>query len=248
MAIAPFSVGVWTTGTGALTVPWGAHLTNYVGMMFVHHANQAVATPTDWTAIESQGTGTGGSAGSVGLQMFWKRAASAAESDVSVADAGDHTFAVIRVFSGVLESGDVIDVHNGDVDAGGSALVTVPTITTTVDNAYVIGAVANATDIGTTQINSIPGFTNANLAALARLDFGLGANGAAGVWQATTGVGGGINVFGGFKAAAGAVGTTSATLVTSTLQARAICALKPQPASSSGGMLIHPGMVGGLRG
>src|SRR5687767_13908393 len=95
-------IGEMEADTAALSVDWPPHLTGDIGILLVQSANEPVATPTDWTAIESQGSGTGGSAGSVAIQAFWKRAASAAEAAVTVADAGNHTIAAIWTVAGCL--------------------------------------------------------------------------------------------------------------------------------------------------
>lgn len=234
-------------GTGALSVVWPRHLTNDIGVIIVQTANETVGEPTGWTRIGTeQGSGTGGSAGSVLVTAFYKRAASAAEGNVTVADPGDHAIAAMYTFRGGLESGDPIDVAGGDT-ASTSTSVTIPAITTTVDGCMVVACVANATDSNSAQIFTYPGMTNANLETLARRDAGFGifqANNSA--HQNTSGVGGGVNVATGRMVTAGDTGTTTATLGTTSVQARLVFAIEPEPdagSSAGGGHVVLSGAV-----
>jgi hypothetical protein len=107
----------------------------------------------------------------------------------------------------------------GDVAAVASTSGTIPSITTTVDNCFVVVVCSSAFDSLTGQFS---GFTNAALTGLAqRLNTGDDA-----------GNGGGFGVAAGVKTVAGAVGTTSVTLANSSKQGRVAFALKPAASSN----------------
>jgi hypothetical protein len=205
--------------SGAVLLNWPTQLTNDIGLMFIETANQPIATPSGWNAIAnaSQGVGTAGSVTATCLQVFWRRAASAAESAVTIlgaANTGDHIIGVIIGVRGCVASGDPIDVSAGDTTADADATaVSIPGATTTVANCYVVAACARQTDIATLQQS---GETNADLASLnERFDSG-----------STAGNGGGLAIITGLKATAGLYGATTATLTSASRQGRVSFALK----------------------
>jgi hypothetical protein len=119
------------------------------------------------------------------------------------------------------------------VTSGGalaSTAVSIPTITTLVDECYVVAAVANGTDISSNQTTS-NGFANTNLAGLARICTG----------NTTSGNGGGIDAAGGTKDTAGATGATTVTLATASNQATITFALRPPQ-----GVVVPPVTEGGI--
>ena len=229
------AVGEIQFGTGALTVTWPAHTTNDVGILLVESANETVATPTDWTALTPQGSGTAGAAGSTAIYPFWRRAAGAGTASASVTDPGDHAVAQIVVIRNALSTASPIDVEGGDTSTT-STSVTIPAVTTTVANALVLFGVANGLDQNTNSISAVPGFTNANLDGLVRRDgFMGGFQAGSKLLQDSSGVGGGFAWGTGLKATAATTGTTTATLLATSIQARYIVAIKPEPAAAGGG-------------
>lgn len=217
-AMAPqfVSAGTVAEGTGAIVpaLPVGIQI-NDIMLLFVESANEAVSTPSGWTAVSPdspQGTGTGGGTTSTRITVFWRRV-TLTESAPTVADPGDHAIGQILAFRGCVTSGDPWDVTSGDTGAS-STSVSIPGDTTTVANCLVVLVVANATDTATPQTS---GYTNADLASLTeRVDY-----------NSIIGNGGGFAVVTGTKAAAGAYGATAATLATASVQGRMSIALKP---------------------
>lgn len=210
------SAGSLASGTGDVVpgLPPGTRL-NDILLLFVESANEAVSTPSGYTAVADspQGTGTAGDAAATRLSVFWKRA-TATETAPTVTDPGDHAVAQILAFRGCVDSGNPWDVTSGDVQASAQTGVSIPGDTTTVANCLVVLAVSNATDTATAQTS---GYTNTDLANLTeRTDR-----------NSTQGNGGGFAVITGEKAAAGAYGATTATLATSSTQGRMSIALKP---------------------
>jgi hypothetical protein len=206
------------TSGNTLFVTWPSHAANDIALAFVETANQAVATPSGWTAVSngSQGVGTAGSVTATRLQVFWRRAASSSESTLQFpAIPGDHANGIMMTVRGCITSGDPVDVSAGDTttDADASA-VSIPGATTTVDGCLVVAACSRQTASVTAQQS---GEANAALSSLAeRLDVGN-----------TLGNGGGLAVATGLKATAGAYGVTTATLSTASRQGHVSLALKP---------------------
>lgn len=203
------------SGTGALSISPAA--TGYqqddLMVLFVESENQDITTPSGWTQISTfQGTATAGASTAARLEIFYKFA-SASEGNISVADSGDHTSAVLAVFKDV-DLTNPIDSSAGDTGSSSTA-VTIPSITTTVANCLVIDAVAGSADTTTGQAS---GWTNANLSSLGEI-FDV---------YTTQADGGGISVATGIKATAGSTGTTTATLAAASLQARIKFALTPR--------------------
>jgi len=210
------NAGAIAEGVGNVAPPIPSRTrVNDILLLFVESANEAVSTPAGWAIVTDspQGTGTGGGTTATRLSVFWKRA-TATETAPTVTDPGDHAIAQILAFRGCIATGDPWNVTSGDVAASASTSVSIPGDTTTLDNCLVVLAVSNATDTATAQTS---GYTNTDLVNLTeRTDR-----------NSTQGNGGGFAVITGEKAAAGAYGTTTATLATSSVQGRMSIALKP---------------------
>jgi hypothetical protein len=204
------AAGAVTSGGGNISVPWPAHAAADIGLLFVGTSNEAVATPSGWNAVTngSQGVGSGGSALSIRLQCFWRRAATAAEADAAVLDGGSGQTGVIVTFRGCVASGDPINVSAGNATVSAATAVTIPGSTTTVANCLVV-AITGAAGSTTQSAEA-----NASLVNLTeRVDV------AAGVAS--------IKVVTGDKLAAGVYDATTATLAASRQQGRVSLALLP---------------------
>jgi hypothetical protein len=162
------AVGTEVAGTGAITVAWPAnHDVDDVGILLVESANQGVSTPAGWTLINNTGTGTAGVDAATSIYGFYKRAASAAEASVVVADTGTRQIGVIVVVRGCIASGSPIDISATGVQATVSTAVSIPTVTTTVATTLVFNVLTNSlnTSAATVQSSSL---SNANLQSLVR--------------------------------------------------------------------------------
>ncbi len=209
--------GTFTLGAGAINIPWPTHITNDIGILVVETANEAVTTPSGWTAVASspQGTGTAAGTAATRLSMFWRRAASAAETAAAIADSGDHQDGAIMVFRGCITTEDPIHVSTGSVNATASTSATLPSVTTTVDDCVVVQAIAHGIDSNTAQLS---GWTHGG--ALIGLTQILNES-------TKTKNGGGVGAVYGNLSTAGASGTTGVTLATAFAVGMITIALKP---------------------
>ena len=134
MAINFVGTGNFASGTGAISVPFpSSYSDNDIALLFVESANQGIATPSGWTlAGNAFGAGTPATAGGVLLSVFYK-IISGSQSNVSVADSGDHTTGRIAVFSGI-DTFSPIGATSGSVQSTASASWTLPGVTTTQEN------------------------------------------------------------------------------------------------------------------
>jgi len=219
------AAGALTSSAGQTTVSWPTHQSGDVAFLIIESANQTIslATAAGFAQVTNspQGTGTAGGTAATRLAVYWKRAATSSEASPVVADSGNHQVARIITFRGVIASGNPWDITAGNTASSASTSVSIPGATTTVANTLVLEIVAYGTDTTTAQAS---GWTNANLASLTeRIDNGT-----------TNNNGGGFAAATGVKATAGAYGTTTATLATSSVQGRMSIALKSD-ASGTGG-------------
>lgn len=225
------------TTTGSVSVAWPAgHEAGDIGLLFVERAGGS-ATPTLLTdsgfvevpgALQSTGTGTAGTK----IDVFWCRATSGAMANPAVVGSADHQWCVIVTFRGCVPTGDPWDVVGGGVKASADTTVTVPGVTTTVPDTLIVVGCARDNDSSAAAFSAQ---ANGNLTGIAEhFDAGI-----------TAGGGGGLGVWSGTMAAAGATGDFTAT-VTSSINAFATIALRPEPAAAAGPELY--GRPAGLRG
>lgn len=211
------AAGTAVGGTATVSPAWPAHAVNDVALLFVESAGgQAItlSTPAGFVEVTGSPQATGAGTAGTRLAVFWARATSTAMPAPTVADPGDHVYAQILTFRGVNTTGDPWDVSGGGIKAAASATVTLASITTTVADTLVVQAVSRDTDSAAAAFSSQ---TNVNLAGLAeRVDAGT-----------TQGNGGGFSVWDGYKASAGATGSTTVT-VSSSINSYLSLALKPQ--------------------
>lgn len=147
------AVGTPVKGTGDIVVAWPAgHAVNDIGVLIVEHANQAPSAPAGWTQFASTGTGTAGAAAADGVTCFWKRAASAAEASVTVADTGTRQIGVILVFRGCIATGSPIDVVTTNFQATVSASATIPGVTTSLNDDLLVGILTNSLGVTTPTV------------------------------------------------------------------------------------------------
>ena len=154
--------------TGAITVPWPAHVAGDVALLVIESANQTISlsTPAGFVEVTGspQGTGTAGGTSATRLAVYWKRATTSAEAQPTVADSGDHQIARMFTFRGVISSGNPWDVTAGNVLATASTAVSIPGATTTVADTRVVVIVPT---LRTRQPPRPRTVANANLTSLA---------------------------------------------------------------------------------
>ena len=132
-----------------------------------------------------------------------------------VTDPGDHVYGRILTFRGVTANGNPWDVTAGGVKATASTTTTFGTVTTGVANELIVLAASRDNDSTSAAWSS---WTNTGTPAIGLTERSDGGT--------TSGNGGGIGVATGIKAAAGAIGSSTAT-VTSSKDGHMTIALKP---------------------
>ncbi|HVY06674.1 MAG TPA: PA14 domain-containing protein, partial [Burkholderiales bacterium] len=211
------AAGTAQSATGTATVPWPTHQPGDIALLFVESTGGQAATlstAAGFVQVTNSPQNTGTTTNGTRITVFWARATSSAMASPVVADPGDHVYAQILTYRGVIATGNPWDVTGGGVKATASTSVTVSGVTTTVANTLVVQAVARDNDSAAAAFSAQ---TNANLTGITeQSDAGT-----------TSGNGGGFGVWDGAKATAGATGNTTAT-VTSSINAFLTIALKPE--------------------
>ncbi len=210
--------GTFDSGTGAIapSIPTG-YRNNDLLLLVTESANQAITAPTGWTEVgsqASQATGTAATAGGVRLAVFWK-IASGLESAPSVADSGDHTTGIVMAFRGVDPANPFGSATpTSRVDSSATTSMSWQTLTTTTANNLIVmctgldADAASTATVGTVTAASLTSITEQHDQTV------------------IAGAGGGVHVATGIKAAAGAIGTMTATGSTSTTHAYLTIALQ----------------------
>ena len=215
------AAGAVASGTGAITpaLPSGI-ATNDILLLFLNTSDQSISISNQnggtWAQVGTmQGTGTGGSSGSVGLTVYWSRY-NGTQGAPTTSDSGDHQIGRMIAVRGATTSGNPWDVTAGSVDATASTTTTIPGATTTVANTLVVVAAAVGLPNSTGTAN-FSAWTNANLSSLTERTDNTQA----------VGVGGGLGSATGGKATAGAYGNTTVTLAASAKKGMMSIAIKP---------------------
>lgn len=214
-------VGTANNGAGAVTYayPYPFNGGEFL-LLVVEDANEGT-TPTlsGWTLVTGtpNGTGTAAGAAATAIRAYYKFAAPGDTLSATLGDLGDHQDGFIMAFEGVDATTPLDAAAVTDVAAAASTSVTFPGITTVTNDALVVCLVANATDTTTAQGSS---FAHAGLTSIS-----------SGNANTNIGNGGGLSYLCGVCATAGATGTGSCTLATSSVQARLTLALRPNQAS-----------------
>ena len=187
------AAGAAVSGTGNVTPAWPAHAIGDVALLFIESAGGEAATlsiPAGFAAVTNSPQATGAGTAGTRITVFWARATSTAMAAPTVADPGNHVYAQILTYRGVIATGNPWDVTGGGVKAAASTAVTVTGVTTTVANTLIVQAVARDNDSAAAAFSAQ---TNANLTGIAeRSDAGT-----------TSGNGGGFAVWDGVMATSG---------------------------------------------
>lgn len=207
------SVGALVAGTGTTTatLPSG-WAENDILCIAVESAAQAISAPSGYSEVTNspQAIGSAADVAATAIQLFWKRATSS-ESNVGLADAGDHTISVMFAVRGCPTGSSPFDVTAG-ATAATSTSVSFPSVTTTVDACLVVHLISNP--LLSARLSA---WANASLLPVIEVfDAGNG-----------SGNDGSIGIAYGGKETAGSVGNTTATLSTTAEQAMLTVAFKP---------------------
>jgi hypothetical protein len=162
----------------------------------------AVATPTGWSSLGNWGamnTGSAGGTSSTRLTLFG-RTAQLGDTPPTVTDPGDHCIGVIIGLFDANPSG-YIDAAAENTDTDFDTTISIPGVTTLVDESLVLIIGAHIVDISQSWGVYADNWANGTLTDL-RLLFD---------YMGSLGNGGGLFALVGKKATAGASGTTTAT-------------------------------------
>jgi len=187
------------TGTAGTSPAWPAHQVDDIAFLIVEGQANAIALTTangfvNITNLTATGTR---------LAVYWCRATSSSMPAPVLAANSDHNVSQIITFRGCRKTGNPYDQTATSTNSTASTTLTLPGVTTTGDNHLIVGFMSSATDSSSAWHTAQ---SNANLTGLAeRADF---AN--------NTGDGGGVAAVSGLKVSAGATGTTSNTVTSTT--------------------------------
>ena len=215
------ALGTAQSAATSVSPAWPAHAIGDVALLFVESTGGQAATlttPAGFVAVINSPQATGTTTNGTQLTVFWARATSAAMGapTVAVAVGGNHIYARIITYRGVIASGTPWDVTGGGVKAAASNTVTVTGITTTVADTLVVQAVAHDRDSNNAHFSNQ---TNGTLTGIAeRTDAGT-----------NSGNGGGFAVWDGVMATAGATGDTTANITNNVVDAFLTIALRAPP-------------------
>ncbi len=203
-------------GTGAVTPAWPpAHQIDDVALLFVEASGGeaiSLTTPNGFVQVPNSPQATGAGTAGTRIAVYWARATSGSMAAPVVADPGNHVYAVILTFRGVIRSGDPFDITGGGVKAGASTALTATGVTTAVQETLAVTGVTS--DLAAAAFASA--WDNFSLSGVTeRFDNGTASGGD-----------GGIAVMTGRKLYAGATGDTGLTVANS-INAFLTIALKP---------------------
>lgn len=201
------AAGTAVTSTGAaLSVAWPTHLTNDIGVLVIESSGGSAAEGAiaGWTEITGSPAVDVATAAGSKVQVYWKRAASAAEANVATSIRTDHQLARIYTFRGAYTGGSPWNAVAVVTSASGSTTATAPGKITSNDNILDIAIISRPNDSAATNHFSSP--TNASLTSIT-------ARGEAGT---VDGDGGGFGLWTGIKALAGAISGWTVSKGTST--------------------------------
>ncbi len=166
------------------------------------------------TLIGSVASDQNGNAFDTRNTLYWKRA-TGSESAPDIDDAGNHTIALISAWRGCVATGDPIHQSQSSSEGGlgpdRNTGVSAVGVTTTIADAMIVIFHTSGDE------QSISGWTNGNLVSITEAIDEVSSAGADGSIHAAYGI----------LAAAGASGTTTATLSGSEMDANWVLALEP---------------------
>jgi hypothetical protein len=222
------STGTFEASVGALTPDPPAGDAGDLLILVIETADTPASSITNWTFVTSQHASGGTLATQTAMAVFSRVADGGAGDTPTVADSGNHQYTGILRFSGQAASSP-ITILGEDALTTASTAVSIPAATadTPEDDCLVLA-------IGTTALDGTTGdFSSVANASLTGLATPVNIN-------TDAGNGGGILIATGVKTTAGTVSSTTATLGTSSKQARITLSISPVAA---GGTTVTPGVI-----
>jgi hypothetical protein len=193
-------VGVGNSGLGAVTYAYPAGYTavaDDVAVTLIETESEAVVPPTNWATLSSSTVASGTI---TRINAIWRRL-TAAEAAPAVADPGNHQVGRMIVIRDCVTTGNPYEAATINTELVADLSVSIGGATTGGVNRLILAAFSTGQDVATTA--GVGTWVNAALANIAeQMDN----------W-AVDGLGGGLAMVTGEKAAAGAWGATTATMV-----------------------------------
>lgn len=221
------AVGAIASGTTTIApgLPTGT-IAGDLLLMFLENQGTGESAPTasGWTQLLTQVTADDGGAGNTDtrLTVLYRIAASGSDA-TTTNDPGDHIVGrIIGITRGTFDGTTPFHQSTSSKEDTADTSASLPTVTTTINNCLIIGAIAHGNDPASAGTANYSSWTNAALGSVTeRIDN-----------TRTDGNGGGLGVYSGTLATAGAVGNTTATLAVASYKAMATIAIAPHPSSA----------------
>lgn len=228
------AAGTFQSGAGvALTVPWPAsHAVDDIAILVLSNGTAAavgLATANGFVAIPgSTQTATG-----LGGEVFWCRATSTSMASPITNTAGNNISGVIVTVRGCVTTGNPWEAISTSAKTTTSTATSITGATTLLPETLIVYAAARAADFAANQYS---GEADATLTGVAeRADNGT-----------VSGNGGGIGIWTGTKATAGAYGPLTATLANTSTELYWSIALKPPTPAGTVDVVITAGADDGF--
>lgn len=205
-------------GAVALTVPWPTHQVDDIALLIMEGVTApGLGTANGFVRVPDapQITTTVASA----LDVYWCRATSTSMASPITNAFGNHGHAIIAIFRGCITTGDPWDVTSGGTNNTNDAVISATGDTTTLAECCIVFMATHGSDFATAEYS---GEAAANVTSLTeRYDAGT-----------ATGNGGGIGLWVGERATAGAYGPLTGNLVNNSGDSFISIALKPPAATT----------------
>lgn len=201
MAVPTIAIGTAVGGGSAdITPTLPAHQADDWLYVDVETADEAVTCSTSgWNEALDSPQSVAAGAGSIRITTFCKLATSSSETDPTIQGAANHKYAVPYRVRGAKTTGEGVNVTAGGTESTSDTSLSMGGDTTTVAECLIVNSCARSSDFATAQFS---GEADSSLTNLTELhDAGT-----------ATGNGGGIGIWSGEKATAGAYGPMTATL------------------------------------
>jgi hypothetical protein len=204
--------------SAVIALPAG-HATDDILLLKTETSGGAIAAPAGYVEVtnSNQLNVTGAI---TRMQTFWKRDGGS-ETDPTIVAISNHVIGIIHAFIGCETSGNPWNITAGGNEDTLDNSLSIPGMTTTVADCLIVGVATTETDIGTARYT---GEAAANLGSLTKRSDD----------STIVGDGGGIGVFTGTLAVAGATGAITATLNANSRKAFMQIALMPPQAGPAG--------------
>lgn len=210
------SAGTFVSGTGAVTpgLPAGWQENDIFLLAVTSVEGDAITTPSGWTQVTGSPVFPSASSTGSRLAVFWRRA-TASESAPNIADSGDHTAAIIHAFSGCRLTGTPFDTTVASWNDSAGTTQFHQNMTTTVNDTMLVWFSSHGVSQTTPMYSGFDSFGSAANVTERSDD------------STNQGLGGGLGVVTGTRAAPGGPIDMQITLATASSRSHIGVALQP---------------------